>query len=513
VSISTKPAVLDRRLYQVELRNPEPSALLTPWFIKHLEFALLVVCAAVLTSQLFVPPLIGLADNGDFAKVLGRVGLRKSGEGNFQYFVSDYPHAASWNTQVWYSEIVPAWIAVRFHRLVRPGGNFNVRYLAGIHAAIFVVLYYFLLLLFRKFRPLPRMLLALLVLWIFTDVFYVAYLNSFYSDTMAWLGLLGMVVAALHIVGRSPGQRLWWSIYVVAAIGFVTSKPQHAIWAIFPGAFAAAGNWRVSRLRRILGGALCLALLMLSWLEFTTLPGPMKAMPLFDVVFLKLTRAPGTRAQVLRDLSLPDTYAAYAGTSAWTPGSPIFDGEWRTHFYSQARPHLFWFYLSHPRLTIGVIHDDLRLSAPYLRPPVLANYRREDGYPPGTLARHFCSWSDLRAALFRAWPEHILLWYTLVLAAAVVLIARGRSRVIRRLAALGLGLALMGIGEFCLASLTDAAQTDRHLFLFHALTDLTFCFAAAGVLEVCTTMTGAKLLSEMATSAGGRKEAITGPSA
>jgi len=115
--------------------------------------------------------------------------------------------------------------------------------------------------------------------------------------------------------------------------------------------------------------------------------------------------------------------------------------------------------------------------------------------------------------LCRAWPEHILLWYTLVLAATVVLIARGRSRVIRRLAALGLGLALMGIGEFCFAALTDAAQTDRHLFLFHALTDLTFCFAAAGVLEVCTTITGAKLLSEMATSAGGRKEAITGPSA
>ncbi len=453
--------------------------------IRRSEFVLLVLCAAILTAQLFVPPLIGLADNGDFAKVLGRVGLRKSAGGNFQYFVSDYPHAASWNTTVWYSETVPAWLAVRLQTLVRPGGNFDVRYLAAIHATTFVALYYFLLLLLRKFRPVPRVLLALLALWIFTDVFYIAYFNSFYSDTMAWLSLLAMVIAALHIVCDSPRLRLWWSIYAAAAIGFVTSKPQHTIWAIFPVAFAAGMNWRASGLRRTLGAALSLALLLLSLLEFTTLPGPMKAMPLFDVVFLKLAREPGTRAQVLRDLGLPDSDAAYAGTSAWTPGSPIFDAEWRTGFYSQSRRHLLWFYLSHPRIAVRVIHDDLRLSAPYLRPPVLANYRREDGYPPGSLARHFCSWSDLRACLFRAWPEHILLWYALVLAAAVVVISRGRSPVIRRVAVLGLGLALMGIGEFCFASLTDAAQTDRHLFLFHALTDLTVCFAAAGALELC----------------------------
>jgi hypothetical protein len=474
---------VDRGLNQEVSRDAGASVLSTPQLIRRSECVLLVLCVAILTAQLFVPPLIGLADNGDFPKVLGRVGLGKSAGGNFQYFISDYRHSSPWNTRVWYSETAPAWIAVRLQTLVRGTRDFDIRYLAAIHVAIFVVLYYFLLLLLRKFRPVSRVLLALLVLWIFTDVFYVAYFNSFYSDTMAWLSLLAMVVAGLHIVCRSPGPRLWWSIYAAAAIGFVTSKPQHALWAIFPGAFAAAMNWRVSRVRRILGVALCLVLLSLSLLEFTTLPGPMKAMPLFDVVFLKLTRESGTRAQVLRDLGLPDTYAAYVGTSAWTPGSPIYDAEWRTRFYSQVRRHLFWFYLSHPRLAARVVHDDLRVSAPYLRPPALANYRQEDGYQPGALARHFCSWSDLRAALLRVWPEHILLWYALVLAAAVVVIARGRSPVIRRVAALGLALALMGVGEFCFASLTDAAQTDRHLFLFHALTDLTFCFAAAGVLE------------------------------
>lgn len=42
------------------------------------------------------------------------------------------------------------------------------------------------------------------------------------------------------------------------------------------------------------------------------------------------------------------------------------------------------------------------------------------------------------------------------------------------MAAICLALVMMGMGEFCFASLTDATQTDRHLFLFHALTDLSF---------------------------------------
>jgi hypothetical protein len=71
----------------------------------------------------------------------------------------------------------------------------------------------------------------------------------------------------------------------------------------------------------------------------------------------------------------------------------------------------------------------------------------------------------------------------------------------------------MGIGEFCFASLTDAAQTDRHLFLFHALTDLTVCFAAAGALEICNTLTGAKPWSEWLPPPPGGRDAITGTNA
>jgi hypothetical protein len=463
-----------------------------PRFLLVSEFLLVALCAFILTAQLFVPPLIGLADNGDFSKVLGRVGLRKSAGDNFQYFVSDYPHASSWNTVVWYSEVVPAGIAVGLQTMIRGHRDFDIRYLAAIHTAIFVGLYYFVLLLLRRVRTFPRVVLALLVLWIFTDVAYVAYLNSFYSDTIAWLSLVAMVVSALHIVFRSRRPWLWWSVYAMAALFFAASKPQHAIWAIFPAAFAVAMTWHASGLRRVFSAALCLVLLTLGLLELASLPGAMKAMPLFDVVFLKLTANPNGRAQVLNDLGLPASDSRYVGTSAWTAGSPIFDVQWRTNFYAQVGHRLLWFYFSHPRLVAQVMRNELRSSAPFLRPPLLANYRREDGFPPNSLAGHFCSWSDLRARMFRTWPEHIVLWYVFVLATAIVVMGRIGSPVARKVAAICLALAVMGIGEFCFASLTDAAQTDRHLFLFHALTDLTVVMTAAAGLELVSRLAARK---------------------
>ena len=45
-------------------------------------------------------------------------------------------------------------------------------------------------------------------------------------------------------------------------------------------------------------------------------------------------------------------------------------------------------------------------------------------------------------------------------------------------------VAILGVGEFGIASLADGVETDRHLLLFHACTDITICFAAAGLLSI-----------------------------
>jgi hypothetical protein len=50
-------------------------------------------------------------------------------------------------------------------------------------------------------------------------------------------------------------------------------------------------------------------------------------------------------------------------------------------------------------------------------------------------------------------------------------------------AAVCLGVCAIAILEFCFASLTDAVETERHLFIFHVATEITVCFAAAWAID------------------------------
>ena len=78
--------------------------------------------------------------------------------------------------------------------------------------------------------------------------------------------------------------------------------------------------------------------------------------------------------------------------------------------------------------------------------------------------------------LLQRWPWHIVVWYAVFVAGCL----RSRSQI----AWVGLGVAILGAGEFAAASLGDSLDAGRHLFLFHAATDLTLCFAVGWVIQM-----------------------------
>jgi hypothetical protein len=80
-------------------------------------------------------------------------------------------------------------------------------------------------------------------------------------------------------------------------------------------------------------------------------------------------------------------------------------------------------------------------------------------------------WSGWRSRTMALYPWHLPVFYALALMAGVTgtLISGLRRRF--PLSPLLAILPLMGAIEFAVSSLSDASETDRHLLLFHALTD------------------------------------------
>jgi hypothetical protein len=431
-------------------------------FTSWQEPALLAICAVILSVQLFVPPFIGLADNGDFPKITGRLSLGpRYGGQNFIHFVSDYLRSPRfyWKSETLSTELPLAWIATCLSRTTKDGDAFDIRWLGAVHAILLLCALYVLM---RTLRP--RLLIAAAAIFIFTDVHYVSYFNSFYTDAVALLGLLLMTALAVHIAmtGLQTRNAI---LFCFAALLFIGSKPPHAIWGFLPAAFIALSGGRR-------GLPFALILLAASAITLWLSPTGYTAQPLFTLVFSKLARQSPVPQETLTELGLRREDSAFIGMNAFMAGAPVLDPKWTSEFSRRTSygAVLKW-YLHHPLRALELLDQTLTIEAPQMRALNLSNFRRQDAPTLGWRAGRFALWSDFRSALFRKWPHHMLVWYLLVIAASIWIIRTPQAR----LGWIALGIAMLGIGEFCVAGLADAAETYRHLFIFHACTDLTIC--------------------------------------
>ncbi len=446
-----------------------------------LEGIFLLLCAAILTWQLLLPGFIGMANNGDFPKVAGPLCLEGADRETekFEYFQPVYVRgpASCYNPHIPSSEIVPAWLASSLELVLGDKTHFDIRWLGALHALIFTAVYYLLLLLLRPLHLVARIVMALAALWIFADVGFVAYLNTFYSDVPAMLGGLAAIFLAVLLARSQRAGLPLLGLFGLAALFFVTSKAQHALYGAIPLSAAIWFGWRSRNPRgRLVAGLVAVALVAgMIWVIGRT-PGWYTAQSRFNLIFLKIARASTTPAQDLRELGLNESDARYSGMHVYLPGNPMLEEAYRNRFYAHTSySKVAMFYLRHPARAIRILRSDLRLEAPLRR--VYGNFPKSYGRPPGAQTNQFGTWSSLRIWFFQLWPEHIAVWYALAILSAPWLAIYEKSRFRSALLWTTLAVALAGAGEFCVASLADGAETFRHLWMFHVFTDVTIFLA------------------------------------
>lgn len=434
----------------------------------------MLLCAAILVWNLFLPRFIGMADNRDFAKVAGPLCMSDSSNGAdaFVFFHSDYVRNAKycWHPHVLSSEIVLVWLASSVERIAADPLRFDIRWAGAVHALIFLGFYFSVLLLLRPLNTVARIVLSLAALWIFADTGVIAYLNSFYTDAAAILGALFATILAVHLTIQKKAGLGSLVLFGLAALLFVTSKGQHALWVLVPAAFVLIRGWRTSRVAAsliaagLVGGA--------AWVLLAT-PDWYQGQARFNLIFFSLGLRSQTPVQDFRELGLNQSDTRYLGMHSFLPGSPMNDPSWSHDFYRRCTyGKVLRFYLAHPDKAAVKLWSDACDEAVLRRPIYLSNFRRADGHPAGARDNRLSSWSALRSWLFRFWPAHILVW--LALAISLPWLARNETSPLRRSLSYVIPvIALVAAAEFCSVSLADACETGRHLLMFHVFTDLT----------------------------------------
>ena len=444
--------------------------------------AVVLVAALLLSLQLLVPPVIGLANNGDFERVMGPVGfqyLTQDPAEKYFYWINTkfaYAPAGWYSSGLITSESILARVARAAAVPFASGGPFDIRILGAVHILLLLA---GLGLLASGMAPLPRQAQwvgAVLLVLVFTDVGYAAPLNSFYSQTASLLFLLlTLGVLARWIARPGPDPRFAVPLFLFAGL-FVLSKPQEAIqapWLALAGlrlAMADEGRAKAPRRLAPLAGAVLLCVLG-AWYYRQT-PPEIADVARYHKVFMELLPDSPDPGQDLADLGLDPSWTRAIGKTAYGPTSPFHEPAFRAAFLERfSYGRLARFYLTHPaRLSSAIRRGGL--AALRLRHPRFGNFERSAGFPPGTRTGSFAWWSDGRLAL----PGHPLVWIGLLFLGNAIAIAAtyGRASPAGRLAREAIVLLMaMASTAFAVCVLSNAhADLARHFYVFHALCDL-----------------------------------------
>ncbi len=452
------------------------------------EALCLLVYLTLAWTQLFVRPIVGMANNGDFPKVLA------------SHHVCDtcrpvemaYVHAryvidpeCYWDSTLPSSESIFASVNT-WSAALRGRNNFSITGAGKAHLVFMLAALAILLWALHGASPWYRFGLPPLVILIFSDVLYVSYLNSFYMDAASMVFLLPTVALSAAWVLR---PRTWVAIaFGVAGLLLGLSKTQHFMTPVFLAGLAAWFARQAFRQGARRHGwywstsATAVALAAAATVGMT--PGGYKAEPLYSLIFCRILPELPSPVQALAELGLPESDVAYSGTHADSSNAAIASLEWRIDFNQRVTyTRLAGYYLRNPSVTLHLIWRGLTEDVPGMRPGGFGNYLREDGFPPGTQAQSFGWWSHARSWISWVFPVHIVIFYCLMGVGSFLCFSSRTWAARWPQYPLVAALAACGAVEFLFALLLDGTEMARHLFLFHVITETLIVSAVAAILS------------------------------
>lgn len=296
-----------------------------------------LVTTAVTSAQLFLGGTVGLADNGDGPRLMCALGLQSTGSTQYGSFTSTYvPGGTCSDSELFAYETSWRLVVGAAHWLSRAVTGEETFDLAAVAWACAVLLGVAVAALYLALpgRVGRRLVLCALVVVAVTDIGFVSYFNSAYSDPA---GLIGAVFVLAGLVGLVVHRSWGWLVLLALSLTFVATAKLQLLTVAVAVAVAlvasrrhwarppvSAGRRTVRRLGLaasvVLVGSSAVAGVVASQQGEGFTSGNQMNLLFYTI----LADSPDPAAD-LRDMGLPPELAAYAGISAWEPEAPYFD--------------------------------------------------------------------------------------------------------------------------------------------------------------------------------------------
>lgn len=443
---------------------------------------------------LFTPPYIGMADNGDYFRILYGNGLYFNAPDYdsqyFQYFIKHFGIFQYFNensTDVVSSQSLFIHFSVWINELFYDDKVFDIRFQAAIYTVLYTIAIYLFVESVTWKMPLKYGYpIAILAIFIFGDTGYTAYFNSFYGESVVFIMMVFMFASGLLLYRNRYNDYVLLAIFTLSSILLTTSKQQNApvgVIIAFTGIILIF--IRKKKSFRVLMCASLVILLLAGIATYALIPKEFVNINKYHAMTRGILMESNDPEIALKNFGINKQYAIldksiyYALNTTVDVDSEILE----ENFYSKyGFVSILKYYMANPDQA-GKLFDLSAKSAFIIRPPAMGNYEKSVGNAPGEQTTFFSGYSLLKKSITPRTFGFIVIWIVVIIGLYIPsFITALKAKRIREASRLPLILTFILFGlSGILVSIIGAGDADlaKHVFLFTAAFDLvTFVFIA-----------------------------------
>ena len=446
--------------------------------------------AILLIIMLFIPPYLGLSDDGRFSRVMNSIGIynfdSSSEDLYYNYYIRRYSTVPTGFGQSSYFSSLTIFvrIALAINNIFIKNNVFDMRFMALVYGIIFIPT--LMLLIKHAARKVDNFtegaIIGIAGVIIFSDVSYITYFSSFYAEALVFVCFLLCIGCALSLQEEGKDD-FWLILYTISGILIIMSERQYALSGIFLGIMAITFifikkefSWRIGCI------AVGFILVLSSFFSYYLIESDFSLSSKFHSMTRGVLLQSSNPEETLSEFGISPNYSVLADVNSDYP-YPL------TKAYNKALDNGFYdkydtfdiisYYIRHPGSMISMLDISVK-SVFNTRLDYSGNYEKGVGLNPKQKSLFWSTWSTFK---MQSAPKTVGFIFILIL--AVFVIANGnkgetedkRSQIAFQtmilIVAIGLAQAIMAI------VMSGDAELSSHTFIFSVSIDLIcyFCFS------------------------------------
>ncbi|MGO4371621.1 glycan biosynthesis hexose transferase WsfD [Paenibacillus sp. 2TAB19] len=458
------------------------------------EWAITLAAILILGGILMLGPIVGLADNGDFARIMWAGGIGYAEGESYQETYFGFAHTDyTYKKMLWSgyvsTQIIIVMIAGFIGRIIN-SSYFDIRVLSSMYS----LLYAAALVIWMKYNktrwPLLNGVIVVIATFVFLDIGYIAYFNSFFGEAVTLIFMLLTFGLALAVATSDTTARKLLLLFFIACFCLICTKLQNAPIGLLL-ILIAARFWALRKDKRwrkmiLIGSSV---LLIATAVMYIAAPQRLKHINLYQTVFYGILKDSPDPDGALKELGLPESFKVLAGTNYFQTDTAIKQNDpiLTEYLYSKlSHKDVLLYYMKHPGRFLQKLERGAE-SGMSIRPYYLGSYDKDEGKPYGTIAYTFSLWSEFKHDFVPNKLWFVCLIYLVYYAGIVYEYTRRpaerqRARIdifacLGLIGLFGMGVPLLGDGE---------ADLGKHLFLFNVCFDMMLAVGVVYLLAILT---------------------------